>query len=81
MQLSIKLFARARDLAGSPNITVEVPQRATVAALRTALAEQHPALAKIVPSLLVAINTDYATDETALSESSNVSCFPPVSGG
>lgn len=81
MQLSIKLYARARDLAGGPTITLELPHEATVAQLRTALIEQHPALAKLVPNLLVAIGTDYATDSTVLTAESAVSCFPPVSGG
>ncbi len=81
MQLSIKLYARARDLAGSPTIDVALPEGATVAQLRSALVEQHPALTKIAASLLVAIGTDYATDATVLSAASSVSCFPPVSGG
>jgi len=81
MQLSIKLYARARDLAGAPLVNIELPQEASVAQLRAAIAQQHPALAKIVPSLLVAIGTDYATDSTMLSDASVVSCFPPVSGG
>ncbi len=81
MQLTIKLYARARDLAGGPTITVELPPEATVSQLRTALTEQHPALAKLVPTLLVAIGTDYATDTTVLTPQSSVSCFPPVSGG
>lgn len=81
MQLSIKLYARARDLAGSPVVNVELPTEASVAQLRAAIVQQHPSLAKIVPSLLVALGTDYATDSTRLSETSVVSCFPPVSGG
>ena len=81
MQLQVKLFARARDLAGSSIVSVELPTAATVAHLRTALHEQHSALRPIVPHLLVAIGTDYATDSTVIAEDAAVSCFPPVSGG
>ena len=81
MQLQVKLFARARDLAGNSVVTVELPPGANIAQLRSALSEQFESLRPIVPSLLVAIGTDYATDSTMLTESSAVSCFPPVSGG
>lgn len=81
MQLSVRLFAKARDLAGADAVTVELADRASVADLKSALAEQHESLAAIVPHLLVAIGTDYAEDSTALSSDSDVSCFPPVSGG
>lgn len=81
MTLTVKLFARARDLAGSSTVTVTLPDAATVADLRCALAEQYPVLAPLTPHLLVAIGTDYAHDRTALSASADVACFPPVSGG
>ena len=81
MQLSIQLFARAKDLAGNAIIKVALPENATVADLRTALAKQHPQLDRLIPHLLVAIGTDYANDATRLSPTSSVSCFPPVSGG
>ena len=81
MQLSVRLFARARDLAGSEIVTVELADGASVADLKSALAEQHESLASIVPHLLVAIGTDYAEDSTSLSSDADVSCFPPVSGG
>ena len=81
MQLSVRLFARARDLAGDDAVTVELAEGACVADLKSALAEQHESLAAIVPHLLVAIGTDYAEDSTPLSSDADVSCFPPVSGG
>lgn len=81
MQLSVRLFARARDLAGSDAVSVKLPDDATVADLKTALEIQHAGLAPIVPHLLVALGTDYADDSTRLTASAQVSCFPPVSGG
>ncbi|MDA0586613.1 MAG: MoaD/ThiS family protein [Planctomycetota bacterium] len=81
MQLSVRLFARARDLAGSESVTVELPEEASIADLKSALQSQHVGLAPIVPHLLVAVGTDYADDSTKLDASADVSCFPPVSGG
>lgn len=81
MTLNVRLFARARDLAGADTVTVQLPEAATVGNLKAALAEQHPALEPIVAHLHVAIGTDYADDSTTLGPASEVSCFPPVSGG
>ncbi len=81
MQVEVKLFARARDLAGSESVIVDLGDGSSVAELRKALTIQHPSLGPIVPHLHVAIGTDYASDETVLSDSDAVACFPPVSGG
>lgn len=81
MILTVKLFARAKDLAGADCVDVEVPEKASVADLRGALRETIPALAPLVPSLLVAVGNDYADDTTELNADSKLACFPPVSGG
>jgi molybdopterin synthase sulfur carrier subunit len=81
MLLNIRLFARAKDLAGSETISVEVPDNATVGDLRSAISEQFPILGSVISNLHVAIGTDYANDTATLEESQSISCFPPVSGG
>lgn len=81
MLLNIRLFARAKDLAGSETVSVQVPEGATVGDLRTALHDQYPSLKPVIPNLHVAIGTDYAKDSAMLDESQSISCFPPVSGG
>ena len=81
MKLDVRLFARARDLAGSESISVELGDSATVGDLKVAIEEQHPSLKLIVGHLHVALGTDYANDSTVLQPDSDVSCFPPVSGG
>lgn len=79
--LTVKLFARARDLAGSDAVRLSLPPGATVADLRAELARQLPPLARLVPHLLVAMGTEYADDETPLNAQQEIACFPPVSGG
>jgi molybdopterin converting factor subunit 1 len=81
MKLDVQLFARARDAAGCEHVTVELPADACVADLRAALASHSPTLRPLVPSLLVAVGTDYADDRVILSPQAEVACFPPVSGG
>jgi molybdopterin converting factor small subunit len=82
MEIEVRLFARARDLADQEHIQVQLTADAhTVADLKAAIAEQFPALSPLVPHLHVALGTDYADDTTTLDSSQSVSCFPPVSGG
>ncbi|MCA8995892.1 MAG: molybdopterin converting factor subunit 1 [Planctomycetaceae bacterium] len=81
MTLTVQFFARARDLAGCSSVEVELPDGATVAQLRRTLAEQIPALEPILPTLFVAVNNDYASDEAVIPNDAQVACFPPVSGG
>lgn len=81
MKVQVRLFARARDLAGTEQLQVDIPQPSTVADLRRTLAEQLPGLRPLVPHLLVAVGTDYASDATPLGPELEIACFPPVSGG
>ena len=81
MKIVVKLFAAARQFAGSPEVVCELPADATVADLRVALAAAHPALAPLLPHALFAINAEYATDATRIPEDSEIACIPPVSGG
>jgi molybdopterin converting factor subunit 1 len=81
VKLDVKLFARARDLAGTGSVALELDDSAKVADVRRALAARVPALAEIAPQLLVAIGTEYAHDATPLGPTAEVVCFPPVSGG
>ena len=81
MKVSVRLFARARDLADCEQVTLELPDDATVGSLRSQLADRFPSLAVVVPALLGAVNSEHVTDGTSLTPDSEVACFPPVSGG
>ena len=81
MKVEVKLFARARDVAGAETVSVEVPDSAKVADLRAALALKFPEMESLAPSLLVAVGNEYADDQTTLDASKEIACFPPVSGG
>ncbi len=79
--LSVKLFAKARDLAGSDVVSLTWTDGETVATLKQRLMEHCPNLQPLVPRLLVAVNNNYATDDSPLKSTDEVACFPPVSGG
>jgi sulfur-carrier protein len=81
VKVNVKLFARAKDLAGAESVRLDLADSANVADVRRVLAERVPALSGIAPKLLVAIGNEYATDSAVICPGSEVACFPPVSGG
>ena len=81
MTWSVRLFARARDLAGAAAVTVDLPAGATVGDLRRRLATAHPALAGLLERSALAVNDEFADDTLTLPARAEVALLPPVSGG
>lgn len=81
MRIRVKLFAAARELAGSNEIVVELRDGATIAELRDELTARVPTLGRIMPHSLWAIGAEYVNDDAALNENADVALIPPVSGG
>ncbi len=79
--LKIRLFAVARERAGQSEIAIELPLPATVADLRLALALQHPELSPLACRVMIAIDSEYASDNTLILPGAAVALIPPVSGG
>ena len=81
MRVRVLLFARARDLAGAASLVVELPDGATVAGLRGALATTYTRLGEFLPRCAAAVEGEVASDEIVLAEGVEVAFLPPVSGG
>lgn len=81
MKVRVRLFAAAKDLAGRDVLPLEVAKGATIANVREAILAAVPSLAKIIPHSLWAVDTNYATDVTPITEVSEIALIPPVSGG
>lgn len=81
MTLRVRLFARARDLAGADVISVDLAPGATVADLRSRLAAQCPALAALLARSAFAVDNEFVADHLALGPEAEVALLPPVSGG
>lgn len=81
MTIRVKLFARARDLAGTSELSVSLPAGATVGDLRRAVAVACPALSELLTRSAVAVNNDFADDATLLTGHAEAAVLPPVSGG
>lgn len=81
MKARVRLFAIARQLAGTEMLELELPHGATVAELRTKLAGTFPALHRVVEQAMFAVDGEYAADERVLKPEADIACIPPVSGG
>ena len=81
MNVSVKLFAAARQSVGRDTLVVALPAEATVAELRAKLAQCAPAMEALLPRLMFAVDQEYADDDVQIPEGAEVACIPPVSGG
>src|SRR5512145_2661835 len=80
MALVVLYFAGARDAAGTGRETLaDAPP--TVGALRRALEEAHPRLARVLPRCRIAVDQDFAADDAPLRDGAEVAIVPPVAGG
>ncbi len=81
MHVRIRLFAMQRELAGTREVAVDLPDGATVASAWDALVALYPGLAPGAASVRFARNGAYAEPATPLAAGDEVAMIPPVSGG
>jgi molybdenum cofactor cytidylyltransferase len=81
VHVRVRLFALARERAGRSEIDLELPAECKVADLRAALGTKFPALERLLPNVLIAVNEEYASDDQLIAPGSRIAVIPPVSGG
>lgn len=81
MRVTIRLFARLRDIAGEGMLERHVPAGATAQTVWDTLAGEYPELARYGSVTSCAVNEEYARFTTALHDGDEVAFLPPVSGG
>jgi len=81
MKVTVKFFARMRDLVGSGSMERQLAEAATVADLVADLHQTFPQLAQAAPRTIVTVNREFAQTTDQLAEGDEVAFFPPVSGG
>jgi molybdopterin converting factor subunit 1 len=79
--VTIRLFARLREIAGASELQRELPDGATARSAWDDLAREFPPLAGYEATVSCAVNEEYARMTTPLGPGDEVAFLPPVSGG
>jgi molybdopterin synthase catalytic subunit len=82
MTVTVRLFAILRERAGRDSVEIELPEGATVRDAFERLAAA-PGLGELVERmpLRMAVNREYASDDTAIALGDELAVIPPISGG
>ena len=81
MRVTVRLFARLRDIAGAAELARDVAPGATIGSVWRQLAAEFPAFSPYERAISSAVNADYARMDTELRDGDEVAFLPPVSGG
>ena len=81
MRVTVRLFARLRDIAGAAELSRDVETGTTIRHVWRELAAEYPELGHYERSISSAVNADYARMDQVLRDGDEVAFLPPVSGG
>ncbi|MCY4026345.1 MAG: molybdopterin converting factor subunit 1 [Acidobacteria bacterium] len=81
MRVTVRLFARLREIAGAETLVRELPPGTTAGGLWDDLAREFPELAEYRSAVSTAVNEEYARMDAAIAEGDEIAFLPPVSGG
>jgi len=80
MKFDILGFGIVREIFGNDAVATELPDKATVGDLKSALESRYPELRRLA-SYMIACDNHYAETSTVLSNGNEIAVIPPVSGG
>jgi molybdopterin converting factor subunit 1 len=81
VRVTVRLFARLRDIAGAAELSRDLASGATIGDVWRQLANEFPELANYERSISTAINADYAKMDQVVDDGDEIAFLPPVSGG
>ena len=81
MRVTVRLFARLRDIAGAGELSREAAAGASVGAVWSSLVKEFPELSAYEKSISCAVNEDYSRFTATVKDGDEIAFLPPVSGG
>lgn len=81
MLIKIKVFASLRDITGTGNLEINLPEGSTTETLVSELMRQFPGLLPFKGVFRIAVNQEYSAETLLLHDRDEVALIPPTSGG
>ena len=81
VKIRVRLFAIQRELAGTRELAVDLPDGATIEDAWAAVVARFPAIGPGRAFVRFARNATYTSADTTLADGDEVALIPPVSGG
>ncbi|MEO8539471.1 MAG: MoaD/ThiS family protein [bacterium] len=81
MEVTVLFFASVAQKAGVRSVTVPLEAGDNVARVRDRVVDRFPQLESSLPTLLYALDEEYAHESDPVAPGSTLALIPPVSGG
>lgn len=81
MKVRVHFYAQLRNLAGTREQGVDLPEGATVRDLLNEIYAQQPSLQAHDKSILIGVGVEFVDRSYALKEGEEIAIMPPVQGG
>jgi molybdopterin converting factor small subunit len=81
MKIRVKFYSHLRDVAGVPELDVDLSEKGTVADLLEKIYAGVPALRARDKSILVGAGVEFVDRNYEVKASDEISIMPPVQGG
>ncbi len=81
MHVKVKLYFQLKEKAGSGEIEMELPEKASILNLKQELKSRYPQLNAHLKNVLVLMNQKIVLDDDLIKENAEISFLPPIGGG
>jgi molybdopterin converting factor subunit 1 len=81
MKVKTKFFAAIKDIVGTPEAELELPDGITAGDLFRQYCQRHTPLSRYANNTMISVNLEFVPPETRLQEGDEIAFIPPVSGG
>ena len=81
MEIKLIFLGPARDRTGVATDSMEVPPNTVAATFRSMIVSRFPQIKRALPTMRLAVNQIFVSDDHVLRSQDEVAVIPPVSGG
>ena len=81
MKVKLLFFASLKDIAGRRDLEMELDDASTLQQVTEKLASLYPGIGRMQSSVRIAINQEFADEDSSLNNGDEIAFLPPMSGG